>query len=79
MDPYLILHHRVADILNQTAKFTRIINVVEKTLNLPLLCQRLEFFENFSQFSNDPCLSDSTRGFGECGPTFPASLSSLSP
>jgi len=39
MDTYLIFHHCIADIFNQTAKFTRIIDIVEKTLNLPLFFQ----------------------------------------
>jgi len=60
MNAYLPLHHCIADIFDRTAKFTRIIDVVEKTLDLPLLFQRLEFSENMSQFPNDPCLSGST-------------------
>jgi len=77
VDTYLILHHRIADILNQTIKCTRIIDVVEKTLNRPLLCQWLEFSENIFQFPDDSCLSDQTWDFGECRLTVPASLSVL--
>ena len=60
MDAYLVLHHYIADIFDRTPKFTRIIDVVEKTLDLPLLFQWLELSENISQFPNDPCLSGST-------------------
>lgn len=33
---YLVAHHRITNVLNQTAKFTSILDIVEKTLNLPL-------------------------------------------
>jgi len=75
MDAYLILHHCITDIFNQTAKFIRILDIAEETLNPPLLCQRLEFLENISQFSNDPCSSGSTQNFGKCGRTVPVSFS----
>ena len=37
--PNLIVHHCVANALDQTAKFVGILDVVEETLNLPLLRQ----------------------------------------
>jgi len=75
MDPYLILHHCITDIFNQTVKFIRILDIAEEALNLPLLCQRSKFSEKFSQFPNDPCLSGSTQDSGECGFTLPVSFS----
>ena len=39
----LVVHHGITNIFNQTTQLIRILDVVEKSLNLPLLCQRLEF------------------------------------
>ena len=39
----LVIHHGIANIFDQTAQFIRILDVVEKALNLPLFCQWLEF------------------------------------
>jgi len=39
----LILHYGIANVFNQTTQLIRILDVVEKSLSLPLLCQRLEF------------------------------------
>ena len=74
----LIIHHSIADIFDQTIQFVRILDVVEETLDLPLLCQWLEFSENFFQPPNDPCLSDTALELGGPGLLFqtlsPASL-----
>jgi len=51
----LIVHHSITNIFDQTTKFIRILDIVEETLSAPLLCQRLKFLENVSQFPNDPC------------------------
>jgi hypothetical protein len=50
----LIVHRGIANIFNQATQFIRILEVVEKTLNLPLICQWLEFLENTFQFPDDP-------------------------
>ena len=36
---YLILHHCVTNVFNHAAKFIHVLNVVEKTFNLPLFGQ----------------------------------------
>ena len=51
----LIVHHSITNIFDQTAKFIRILDVVEETLRDPLLCQWLELLEDIFQFPNDPC------------------------
>ena len=51
----LIVHHSITDILDQIVQFVRILDVVEETLDLPLLCQRLEFSENVFQPPNNAC------------------------
>ena len=56
---YLILHHCIANVFDQTSEFVRILDVGEKTLDLSLVDQWLEFSENVSQFPNGPSLSDS--------------------
>ena len=68
----LVFHHRIANVFDQTTQFFRILDVVEKSLNIPLLCQWLELLENFFELPKDPCLSDSDldlRGFGLTVPT----------
>ena len=40
MDTYLILQHCLANVLNQTAKFVCILDIVEETLSLSLFFQR---------------------------------------
>jgi len=62
---YLILHHRIANIFNQTSQFVRILDVGEKALDHSLVFQRLEFSDNVFQFPNNPSLSDSTLDLGE--------------
>jgi hypothetical protein len=54
---HLIVHHGITNVFDQTTQFIRILDVVEKALNLPLICQWLEFLENVFQFPDDPCLS----------------------
>ena len=75
----LIFHHSIADVFDQTTQFIRILDVVEKSLSLPLLCQWLEFSENFFEFPKYPCLSDSDLDLGESELTVPTSPSFLAP
>ena len=75
----LIFHHGIANVFDQTGQFIRILDVVEKSLNLPLLCQWFEFLENFFEFPKDPCLSDSDLDLGEFGLTVPTSFFFLAP
>jgi len=42
----LIVHDSITNIFDQTAELIRILDVVEETFNLPLLCQWLQFTEN---------------------------------
>jgi len=39
VDTHLILYHSIANILNQTPEFIRVLDIVEKTLNVSLLFQ----------------------------------------
>ena len=73
------MDHCITNTLNQTGKFIRILDVVEKTLNLPLTLQRLEFSKNSLQVPNSPCLSDSTPDLGERALTLLAPSSLLFP
>ena len=77
-DTHLIMHHRIANILNQTDEFIRILDVVKKPLHLPLTFQRLEFSKNGFQVPNSPRLSDSSLDL-ECALTVPIFSSSLLP
>ena len=36
---YLILHHRITNLLDKTTEFTRILNIIEESFGLPLLLQ----------------------------------------
>jgi hypothetical protein len=56
----LIVRHGVTDNFYKAAKFIRIFDVVEETLDLPLFYQWLEVSESVFQFPDNPCLSDST-------------------
>jgi hypothetical protein len=42
----LVIHHRIADIFSQTAKFIGILKVGKKSCNLPLVYQWFQFAEN---------------------------------
>ena len=75
----LIVHYCIMNISDQTIQLIRIPDVVEKALNPPLVCQRLEFLENIFQFPNDPYLSASALSPEECGLTVPTSFSFLAP
>ena len=57
MDTNLIIHHRIADIFSQAAKFIQILNVGKEALNLPLACQWFQFVEDVFQLPRNPHLS----------------------
>jgi hypothetical protein len=42
----LIVHHGITNVFDKTTQFIRILDVVEKAFDLPLICQWLEFLEN---------------------------------
>ena len=42
MNTHLVLHHRIAGILNCTTERIRILNIIEETLNLPALPAELD-------------------------------------
>jgi len=75
----LIFQHGIANVLDYTSQFVGILDVVEKTLKLPLFFQWLEFSENLSKFPNDLCPSDSDLDLEEFGHTVPTSFSFLAP
>ena len=74
----LIAHHSFTDTINQTGKFICILDIVEESHNVPLLCQRVKFLENAVQFPNSTCLLDSIN-LKRCGPTVPVPFSSFLP
>ena len=51
----LIIHHRITDILDQPAKFTRILRIVEESFNLPFFLQRDQISNDILQFPVAPC------------------------
>ena len=75
----LVVHHSITDIINKTAKFVCILDVVEKALGLPLLLQWLEFSQNISQLPGDHFLSGLILDLVECNFTFPVPFSLLPP
>ena len=75
----LILDYGVTDIVDKATKLIRILGVVEETLGLALLRQRLEFSINIFQFPNGPFLSESVHGIGEYRQTVPERFSWILP
>jgi hypothetical protein len=67
----LVVHHSIANTLDQTAKFIRVLDVVKKALHLRLLFHRLEFSESAFQFPNDPHASGLTLNPGRHELTIP--------
>ena len=55
---YLIIHHRVADILGKTTKPAHILGAVQESRDPPPFFQWVEVLENFVQLPNNPCTSD---------------------
>jgi len=51
----IVYHHGIMNIPDQTTQLVHILDIVEKTLNLPLICQWPKFLENSFQFPDDPC------------------------
>ena len=58
MKANLIIHHCVADILDQAAKFIHILGALQETRDLASLCQRGEVLKNCIQFSSKSYTSD---------------------
>jgi hypothetical protein len=54
----LVIHHRVADILNQAAKPVHVLGAIQEPCDPPPLFQRDEILENLIQFPSDPRMSD---------------------
>ena len=54
----LIVYCSIMNIPNQTTEFVCILNIVKEPLNIPLLCQQIELFENVFQFPTSPFLLD---------------------
>ena len=54
MNTYLILNHRIANILDESAEFTRILGVIEKPFNIPLFLQWGQILTDVSQFPANP-------------------------
>jgi len=52
MKANLIVHHGVADILNQAAKRIHILGALQETSDLASLCHRGEVLKDFIQFSS---------------------------
>ena len=75
----LIIHHGIADILDQTAEFVRILGVAQKTFHFYLLFEWLEFSEDVFQFPNGLYMSASARDHGRSELTVPAPPSSFPP
>ena len=73
------MHHCITNILNHAGKFIRVLDIVEKPLDLPLTFQRLEFSKNSFQVPNSPRLSDLTLDLGEHALTVLVPSSSLLP
>ena len=59
MNIYLILQHRIANILDQTSKCVCILEIFGKALRLSLVDQWLKFSENVLQLPNKPPLLNS--------------------
>ena len=76
---YLILHHCIPNIFDQTSKFVCILDIFEKTFDLSLVKQWFEFSENIFQFPNDPSLSVLVLDLWECELTVPVFSSSILP
>jgi hypothetical protein len=54
----LVIHHRVADILDQAAKPVHVLSAVQESCDPPPLFQRDEVLEDLIQFPSDPRTSD---------------------
>ena len=54
MNTHLILHHCIADVVNQTPKFVRIPDVIEETLGLALFSQLGTCLTHVSKFPDHP-------------------------
>ena len=76
---YLILHHCLTNILNHTAKFIHVLNIVEKAFGPPLFCEEGQFSANSFQLPGNLHVSDPALGTGDHCLTVPVSTSFLAP
>ena len=53
VDTHLVLHHCIADILNHTAEFVRILNIIKETLDFPLPLQSSQTLANIFQIPSN--------------------------
>ena len=56
----LILHHRIANTLNQAAELSRVLGVAKQSLDISLPLQRGQASKNLLQFPANLCVSGST-------------------
>ena len=54
MDAHLILYHRIANILNHTPEFIRVLDIVEKARNVSLFFQWRQISTSAFQFPGNP-------------------------
>ena len=76
---YLIFYDCVANIFDQSSKFIRILDVIDKALGLSLLDQWLKFSENVFQFPDKLSLLDSALDLRERELTVPTPPSWIAP
>ena len=76
---YLIFHHRITKVFDQTSKFVRILDIVDKALGLSFVDQWLKFSENVFQFPDKSFVLDSTLDLGGCELTIPILPSLIAP
>jgi len=76
---YLIAHHSIANIPNQTTEIICILWIVNETLNIPLLSQQLEPLENAFQFPANTFSSGMNLSHGRSKLTAPTSPSFFLP
>ena len=75
----LIVHYSILDISNHTTEHVCILDIGDKSLNLPLLCQYNEFLENLLQFPNSLQLLGLGFNLGRCRLTVAVPSSLISP
>ena len=74
-----MIHHCVANVLDQTLKLIGIPDIVEETQNLPLLSQENQISMGVFQFPSDPRTLLLALNVGKYGPTVSRPLSLIPP